>query len=38
MTIITEFSFSFSRSWSQTRKGLAPERSHLLTKARRGTL
>ena len=36
--IITALCLSFSRSCSVTRTGLAPERSHLLTKAMRGTL
>jgi hypothetical protein len=36
--IMTALCLSFSRSCSVTRAGLAPERSHLLTKAMRGTL
>ncbi len=36
--ISTGLCWSFSRSWSFTRSGFAPDRSHLLTKARRGTL
>ena len=34
----TGLSPSFSRSWSRTRTGSAPSRSHLLTNAMRGTL
>ena len=36
--ISTALCLSFSVSWLHTRKGSAPERSHLLTKAMRGTL